>query len=241
MPTEIADNVQVSDEELVSRVLAGENAEFETLMRRNNRRVYRVARAVLHDDAEAEDVAQEAYVRAYQHLDQFQGRSSFATWLISIAFHEALARVRKSARHQEIDAMDESSRDSLPELSVRNSSPEQDASTSEIASLLEDSIDTLPDKYRQVFMLRDVEEMSTADTAACLGISEENVKIRLYRARALMRKKLYARAGAKNSAAFQFMGERCDRLVHTVMTRIARLEPAWKFGSVVCNNKARLS
>jgi RNA polymerase sigma-70 factor (ECF subfamily) len=241
MPTETADNVQVSDEELVSRVLAGENAEFETLMRRNNRRVYRVARAVLHDDAEAEDVAQEAYVRAYQHLDQFQGRSSFATWLISIAFHEALARVRKRARHQEIDAMDESSRDSLPELSVRNSSPEQDASTSEIASLLEDSIDTLPDKYRQVFMLRDVEEMSTADTAACLGISEENVKIRLYRARALMRKKLYARAGAKNSAAFQFMGERCDRLVHTVMTRIARLEPAWKVGPVVCNNKARLS
>jgi RNA polymerase sigma-70 factor (ECF subfamily) len=227
MPTETADNVQVSDEELVSRVLEGESAEFETLMRRNNRRVYRVARAVLHDDAEAEDVAQEAYVRAYQHLDQFQGRASFATWLISIAFHEALARVRKRARQQEIDAMDESSRDSLPELSVRNGSPEQNASTSEIASLLEDSIDSLPDKYRQIFMLRDVEEMSTADTAACLGISEQNVKIRLHRARALMRRQLYARAGAKSYVAFQFLGARCDRLVHGVMKRIAELRPGW--------------
>jgi RNA polymerase sigma-70 factor (ECF subfamily) len=239
MPTETADNVQVSDEELVLRVLAGESAEFETLMRRNNRRVYRVARAVLHDDAEAEDVAQEAYVRAYQHLDQFQGRASFATWLISIAYHEALARVRKRARQQEIDAMDQSSRDSLPELSVRNGSPEQNASTSEIAGLLEASIDSLPDKYRQVFMLRDVEEMSTADTAACLEISEENVKVRLHRARALMRKQLYVRAGARNSAAFQFMGERCDRLVHTVMARVAHLEPAWRSGSE--NTKARLS
>ena len=129
--------------------------------------------------------------------------------------------------------MDESSRDSLPELSVRNSSPEQDASTSEIASLLEDSIDTLPDKYRQVFMLRDVEGLSTADTAACLGISEENVKVRLHRARALMRKQLYMRAGARSSGAFQFMGDRCDRMVHTVMTRIALLEPEWKFASEV--------
>jgi RNA polymerase sigma-70 factor (ECF subfamily) len=228
MSDEIAGNAQVSDEELVSRVLAGESAVFETLMRRNNRRVYRVARAVLRDDLEAEDVAQEAYVRAYEHLDQFQGRASFATWVTSIAFHEALARVRKRARQQEIDAMDESSRDSLPELSVRNGSPEQNASTSQIASLLESSIDSLPDKYRQIFMLRDVEEMSTADTAACLGISEENVKVRLHRARALMRKQLYMRAGARTSTAFQFMGERCDRLVQTVMTRIARLEPVWK-------------
>jgi RNA polymerase sigma-70 factor (ECF subfamily) len=229
MPIDTADNVQVSDEELVSRVLAGESAEFETLMRRNNRRVYRVARAVLRDDAEAEDVAQEAYVRAYQHLDQFQGRASFATWLTSIAFHEALARVRKRARQREIDAMDESSRDALPQLVVRDSSPEQSASVSEISTLLEDSIDSLPDSYRQVFMLRDVEEMSTVETAACLGISEENVKTRLHRARALMRKELYAR-GAKSTAAFQFLGARCDRLVHGVMARIASLEPGWRLG-----------
>ncbi len=234
MPTETADKgQQVSDEELVSRILAGDTAEFETLMRRYNRRVYRTARAVVRDDAEAEDIAQEAYVRAYQHLDQFQGRSSFATWLTSIAFHEALARVRKRSRQQEIDAMDESSRDSLPQLAVRDGSPEQSASASEISSLLENSIDSLPDKYRQVFMLRDVEEMSTTEAAECLGISEENVKVRLHRARALMRRELYTRAGAKSTSAFQFLGARCDRMVQGVMTRIVKLEPAWKVRSEV--------
>lgn len=234
MPTETADKgQQVSDEELVSRILAGDTAEFETLMRRYNRRVYRTARAVVRDDAEAEDIAQEAYVRAYQHLDQFQGRSSFATWLTSIAFHEALARVRKRSRQQEIDAMDESSRDSLPQLAVRDGSPEQSASASEISILLESSIDSLPDKYRQVFVLRDVEEMSTTEAAECLGISEENVKVRLHRARALMRRELYTRAGAKSTSAFQFLGARCDRMVQGVMTRIVRLEPAWKVGSDV--------
>lgn len=234
MPTETADKgQQVSDEELVSRILAGDTAQFETLMRRYNRRVYRTARAVVRDDAEAEDIAQEAYVRAYQHLDQFQGRSSFATWLASIAFHEALARVRKRSRQQEIDAMDESSRDSLPQLTVRDGSPEQGASTAEISSLLEDSIDCLPDKYRQVFMLRDVEEMSTTEAAECLGISEENVKVRLHRARALMRRELYTRAGAKSTSAFQFLGARCDRMVQGVMARIVKLEPAWKVGSEV--------
>lgn len=234
MPTETADKgQQVSDEELVSRILAGDAAEFETLMRRYNRRVYRTARAVVRDDAEAEDIAQEAYVRAYQHLDQFQGRSSFATWLTSIAFHEALARVRKRSRQQEIDAMDESSRDSLPQLAVRDGSPEQSASASEISILLESSIDSLPDKYRQVFVLRDVEEMSTTEAAECLGISEENVKVRLHRARALMRRELYTRAGAKSTSAFQFLGARCDRMVQGVMARIVRLEPAWKVGSDV--------
>lgn len=234
MPTETADKAQqVSDEELVSRILAGDTAHFETLMRRYNRRVFRAARAVVRDDAEAEDIAQEAYVRAYQHLDQFQGRSSFATWLTSIAFHEALARVRKRSRQQEIDAMDESSRDSLPQLTVRDGSPEQGASTAEISSLLEDSIDCLPDKYRQVFMLRDVEEMSTTEAAECLGISEENVKVRLHRARALMRRELYTRAGAKSTSAFQFLGARCDRMVQGVMARIVKLEPAWKVRSEV--------
>jgi RNA polymerase sigma-70 factor, ECF subfamily len=237
MPTEIADDVQVSDEELVSRVLAGETEEFETLMRRHNRRVYRVARAVVRDDAEAEDVAQEAYVRAYQHLDQFQGRASFVTWLTSIAFHEALARVRKRARQQEIDAMDESSRDSLPQLAMRAGSPEQRASAAEISNLLEDAIDGLPDKYRQVFMLRDVEEMSTTEAAACLGISEENVKVRLHRARALMRRELFSRAGAKSTSAFQFLGARCDRLVHGVMARIALLEPEWNMARDVTSKR----
>jgi RNA polymerase sigma-70 factor (ECF subfamily) len=129
--------------------------------------------------------------------------------------------------------MDESSRDSRPQLAVRDRSPEQSASASEISNLLESSIDSLPDKYRQVFMLRDVEEMSTTEAAECLGISEENVKVRLHRARALMRRELYMRAGAKSTSAFQFLGARCDRMVQGVMVRIVKLEPAWKVRSEV--------
>lgn len=222
MAMETVDAAQLKDEELVERVLAGERNLFEILMRRYNQRLYRVTRAILRDDAEAEDVTQEAYVRAYQHLSQFAGRSSFATWLTRIAIHEALGRVQRGKRKEEIDAMEEFRRDSLEPL-TSTATPEQNASSAEVRVLLERSIDALPDTYREIFMLRDVEEMSTSETAQCLGITEENVKTRLHRARALLRKEIYARAGARSTAAFQFMGPRCDRLVRTVMRRIAEL------------------
>jgi RNA polymerase sigma-70 factor (ECF subfamily) len=222
-PIGIVDAANASDQEVVQWVLAGEKRLFEVLMRRYNQRIFRVSRAILRDDAEAEDVTQEAYVRAFQHLGQFEGRASFATWLTRIAIHEALARVQRRRRNEEIDAMEESRRDSLQQLSSRAENPEQRAASAETRTLLERAIDALPDSYREIFMLRDVEEMSTSDTAHCLGISEENVKTRLHRARALLRKELYARAGANSTAAFQFRGARCDRLVETVMQRIAQL------------------
>lgn len=225
MPSETVDATRLSDEELVQCVLAGEKHLFEVLMRRYNQRLYRVTRAILRNDGEAEDVTQEAYVRAYQHLDQFAGRASFATWLTRIAIHEALARAQRRQRNEEIDAMEEPRRDSLQQLSTRVT-PEQSASSTEARALLEKSIDALPDTYREIFTLRDVEEMSTTEAAECLGISEENVKTRLHRARALLRKELYARAGAQSSSAFQFMGARCDRLVNSVMLRIAELPSA---------------
>ena len=218
-----ADAATLRDEDLVERVLAGEKAFFELLMRRYNQRLFRVTRAILRDDAEAEDVTQDAYVRAYQHLRQFEGRASFSTWLTRIAVHEALARVRRRERHEEIDGMQESRRDSLEQLSSSYHSPEESASSSEARALLEHSIDALPDSYREVFVLRDVEEMNTTDTAEALGISEENVKTRLHRARALLRKELYSRAGATTTTAFQFLGMRCDRLVGNVMECIAGL------------------
>lgn len=223
MATQSIEPAQLTDEELVQCVLAGEKQMFEILMRRYNQRLYRVTRAILRNDAEAEDVAQEAYVRAYQHLNQFAGRSSFATWLTRIAIYEALGRVRSRKRIEEIDAMDEPRRDSVQQLSVRDATPEQAASGTEVRSLLERSIDALPDTYREIFMLREVEEMSTSETAQCLGISEENVKTRLHRARALLRKEIYARAGASSTAAFQFMGARCDHMVESVMRRIEEL------------------
>ena len=217
---------RLSDEELVHCVLTGDKQVFAILMRRYNQRLYRVTRAILRDDAEAEDVTQEAYVRAYQHLSQFAGRSSFATWLTRIAIHEALGRVRRHRKMEEIDAMEEHRRDSLEQLSAHTSTPEQAVATAEVRSLLERSIDALPDAYREIFMLREVEEMSTTETAQCLGITEENVKTRLHRARAMLRKEIYSRAGTTSAAAFQFMGARCDRMVESVMQRIAQLPVA---------------
>jgi RNA polymerase sigma-70 factor, ECF subfamily len=220
------DAARFSDEEVVRWVVAGETALFELLMRRYNQRVYRAARAILRDDAEAEDVAQDAWVRAYQHLRQFEGRASFSTWITRIAVHEALSRLRRRNRKEEIDAMTESRRDSLAPLSSHDDTPEQAASTAEARGLLEHAIDSLPDTYRETFVFRDVEGMSTTETAESLGISEENVKTRLHRARALLRKDLYARAGATSASAFHFLGARCDRMVHAVMARLTELPSA---------------
>jgi RNA polymerase sigma-70 factor (ECF subfamily) len=216
---------QSTDEELVRWVLTGEKSCFEVLMRRYNRRVYRAARAILRDDSEAEDVVQDGYVRAYQHLDQFEGRASFSTWLTRIVVHEALARIKRRRRMEEIDSMDEARKDRVDAL-TSSATPEQAASAAEVHSLLESSIDALPDSYRHVFVLREVEEMDTRETAECLGISEDNVKMRLHRARAQLRREIYARAGATSTSAFQFMGERCNRMVAVVMQRIHALPRA---------------
>ena len=209
------------DEEVVERVRAGETAWFEVLMRRYNRRLYRVARSILGDDAEAEDVMQEAYVRAYMHLDQFDGRARFATWLTRIAVHEALARLRRRRRVVAIDAFAEPSNESLMILASDKPSPEQEVLVRTLGVILESAINHLPVAYRSVFMLREVEEMSTAETAECLGISAEAVKVRLHRARARLRKEITAQTRMATASAFQFDGPHCDRIVAVVMGRIS--------------------
>ncbi len=209
----------LSDEEVVGRVLAGETALFELLMRRYNQRVYRVARGILRDDAEAEDVMQDAYVRAYQNLAQFEGRAKFATWLVRIAVHECLARVQRRARFQSID--DQEGVSNMSVLASKTPDPERSAASAEASALLETAIMGLPENYRTVLMMRDVEEMSTAETAQCLSLSEENVKTRLHRAHAMLRRDLYARAGTARVSAFTFGRERCDRLVQRVLARIS--------------------
>jgi len=188
-------------------------------MRRHNQRLYRAARAILRDDSEAEDVLQDTYVRAYQHLGQFAGRAKFSTWLTRIAVHEALARVARRGRMEEIDARDQDGMEAIV-LESKMPDPELQAARSEASHLLEEAILALPEGYRAVLMLRDVEEMNTAEAAEVLEMTEENVKVRLHRARALLRKELYARAGATTSAAFQFMATRCDRVVREVFGRI---------------------
>lgn len=221
-PMEILERVGCegwTDLEIVERVRAGDTALYEILMRRYNQRLYRVARAILRDDGEAEDVMQEAYVRAYQHLDQFAGLAPFSTWLTRIAVNEALGRRRLRSRNwqlEEIDCGDEGSMD----MAGTSPDPEQGASIAELGHLLEEAILDLPEPYRAVVMLRDIEGMSTGETAAVLQLSEQNVKVRLHRGRARVRNWLFARVGARVQDAFPFMGARCNRVVEEVFARL---------------------
>jgi RNA polymerase sigma-70 factor (ECF subfamily) len=208
-----------SDEEVVERVKAGETALYEIIMRRYNQRLYRVARAILRNDAEAEDVMQDAYVRAYQHLGQFAGKSSFSTWLTRIAVNEALGRLKLRNRIDQLDT-DEPNEEIFMGLTENAPDPEATASNGELNQLLESALLELPEQYRTVIMLRDVEEMSTAETAAALDLTEENVKVRLHRGRLMIRNWLIERVGANCRNAFPFMGDRCDRVVATVFARI---------------------
>ena len=208
------------DEEVVARVLQGETALFEIIMRRYNQRLFRAALAILRDEAEAEDVTQDAYVRAYQHLNQFAGRAAFSTWLTRIAVHEALARAGRRRQLEDLEGMVMLKGENRRELTSHLASPEQQASIGEISKLLEEAILSLPEAYRTVLMLRDVEEMSTAETASALNLTEENVKVRLHRARVLLRREIYHRAGSARGEAFPFMGARCDRMVQRVFERL---------------------
>ncbi len=207
-----------SDEAVVREVCAGEVARFEILMRRHNQRLFRTARAILRDDAEAEDVVQQAYLAAYAKLDQFRGDARFSTWLTRIAVHEALRRMRKHGRLSDLDVVTAAD-DAAMNAPAR--SPEDDASGGELRALLEEAIDALPESYRVVFVMRDVEELDTRETAECLSLSEEAVRVRLHRARKALREWLYERADTLTADAFGFAGERCDRIVAFVLARIA--------------------
>jgi len=223
--TEILDRARLegwSDEEVVDRVRSGATALYELIVRRYNQRLYRIARAILRDDTEAEDVMQEAYVRAYQHLGQFEGRAPFATWLTRIAVHEALARLRTRQKMRQLEPPGDDEAMETPILE-KSLDPEQETSKREVARLLEEELLNLPEQYRSVLMLRDVEDLSTAETAEALGLTEENVKVRLHRGRLMMRRNLTDRIGARAKEAFPFMGTRCDRVTSAVLQRIAEL------------------
>jgi RNA polymerase sigma-70 factor, ECF subfamily len=209
----------LSDEQVVSRVLSGQTALFEVLMRRHNERIYRAARAILRDESEAEDVMQQAYVNAYSHLRQFDGRSKFATWLTRIAIHEALARVRRRGRYTNIDPDSSFTSESATPVTLAPD-PERQAFARELGVLIESAIDRLPDGAREVFVLRQVEGMSTEEVAATLDVSEAVIKTRLSRARATLRRDLHKHAGIVESNAFRFLRPRCDRVVAAVLVRI---------------------
>ncbi|MCY1061295.1 RNA polymerase sigma factor [Nannocystis sp. SCPEA4] len=207
----------LSDEQALARVRAGQVDRFEVIMRRNNQRLYRAARAIVGDDAEAEDVVQQAYLQAYLNLDRFAGQARLSTWLTTIAVHEALRRRRRS------DRVDLAWDDEPPPAEVAcadEPAPDLALDRRALADLLVRTLDALPESYRLVLVLRDVQELDTAETAACLGCSAEAVRVRLHRARQLARTELLARAGASLRDAFAFAGDRCDRIVAAVLARL---------------------
>ncbi len=217
------EDVEQPDGELVHQVLAGHTAVFELLMRRYNERLYRAARSIVRDDLEAEDVLQQAYVNAFTHLRQFTGAALFSTWLTRITINEALARVRRRGRYEVFDG-DLPIGDPLM-LHNRADSPERQAFARELRILLERAIDDLPNGMREVFVLREVEGLSTSEVADCLSVSEDVVKTRLSRGRALLRRLLLERTGATAPEAFRFYRPRCDRIVACVLARIESLHP----------------
>lgn len=215
----------LDDGELVERARNRDGDAVRLIMQRHNRRLYRVARSVLNDEAEAEDVVQETYVRAFTHLDAFRGEAQLSTWLTRIALNEALGRLRR--RRTTIGLKDIDSINDQGEARViylpsarQDSDPEAAAARAEVRRLLELAVDQLPDLFRTVFVLRDIEEMSIEETAAHLGLRPETVKTRLHRARRLLRQSLDRTLSSAVSDVFPCAGSRCSRITEAVLHRL---------------------
>jgi RNA polymerase sigma-70 factor, ECF subfamily len=210
-----------SDEEIAQRVVEGEIALFEVLMRRNNQRLYRAVRSVVSAEADVEEVMQQAYVQAYGALAGFQHSAKFSTWLIRIGLNAALSSKRRGSRFVPLEA-NPPSKEEVPveRLTSTLPSPEDSASSHELSQLLERVLDSLPQVYRTVLMLREVEGLTTAETAEALDVSHDVVKTRLHRAKLLARDTLNAWTEKHTEQAFQFHAPRCDRVVAAVLARV---------------------
>jgi RNA polymerase sigma-70 factor (ECF subfamily) len=211
--------------ELAARAAGGDAVALEAIMRRHNRTLYRAARSILKSDAEAEDAVQEAYVRAYQALPRFRGEANLGTWLTRIAVNEALARLRRRRREDNVVVFGETF-DPDAASSASTSSPEGAAMREQVRALLERHVDRLPAAFRTVFVLRALEEMSVDEVAACLEIAPVTVRTRYFRARALLREGLERELDVASTDAFGFAGARCDRIVTAVLLRIRGFGPA---------------
>ena len=210
---------------IARRIAAGDRAAFIELMRRHNRRLYRLARATLRDDAEAEDALQEAYLAAYRSIAQFRGDANLATWLSRMVLNECLGRLRKSARRQNvipIVAYEDDMATTTPDV---REVPEQAFARAEMRALIERKLDALPEDFRTVFVLRAVEELSVEETAACLGIPEATVRSRHFRARSLLRESLAREIDIAERDLFDFGGAHCDRIVAAVSARFDAADP----------------
>jgi RNA polymerase sigma-70 factor (ECF subfamily) len=202
---------QISDKELIVQILDGEKNLFEQIMRKYNQRLFRISMSIINNSADAEEVMQTSYIKAYEHLRDFQHKSSFSTWLIRIVINESLRKKHTNQRVRELT-------DSENNVESRNESPLQKVMNKELQSILEKSLNQLPEKYRLVFIMREVENMSTSETMDCLNITESNVKIRLSRAKELLRRSLSE--FYKVEELYDFHLKRCDNIVKNVLQYI---------------------
>ena len=225
VPEVAALQARLSDQELAHRIARGDMRALEHLMRLHNRTMFRTARAILRDDAEAEDAVQEAYLQAYRCIGDFRGDARLSTWLVRIVANEALARRRKQARRAAIVPIrggDAEEHEFEAEAELRDQDgPEGQTQRSELRRLLEQKIDALPEAFRAVFMLRALEELPVEETAAVLGIPEATVRSRFFRARSQLREALSQEIDLAFDDAFAFLGERCDRIVARVLARLS--------------------
>src|ERR1700704_5275293 len=210
--------------DLVARARARDEAAVRSIMQANNRRLYRIARGILRDDGEAEDVVQETYVRAFTHLEGFRGDSSLATWLARIAMNEALGRLRRQRPSVEFSSLPpgvlEAQIIQFP-LSAASEDPEKTMAQREIQHVVEHAIDDLPEAFRIVFITRVIEGMNVEETAELLDLKPETVKTRLHRARAMLKENVEKKIGPIVMEAFPFAGRRCERLTEAVLKRLA--------------------
>ena len=215
-----------TDAELAGRLRRGDAAAFRILMQRHNQRLFRMARSILRDSADAEDAVQDAYVLAFTRIDQFRQAASLGTWLSRIVLNEAFRRLRQRKDMSGLDGHDDISGKApiaqvIPFPGAQGqTTPEEDAARAEIRRVLERAIDTLPDMFRVVFVLREIEQMSVEETAACLDIPVGTVKTRLHRARRLLGRSLHQQLSPNLTGVFPFAGERCSRIVTRVLERL---------------------
>ena len=218
----------LGERELVQLAQAGVSSAFRAIIQRNNRRLFRVARSILKDDSEAEDVVQEVYARALEHISEFRGDSTLATWLTRIAINEAQGRLRRQRPAVDLAMIDSEERGMSEVISFPLASPDADpervAAQREVRRLMEQAIDELPDAFRVVFVMRVVEEMSIEETASFLGLREETVKTRLHRARNLLRRALDEQLAPALKDSFPFDGARCARIADVVLKRLGLTE-----------------
>jgi RNA polymerase sigma factor (sigma-70 family) len=233
-PNLARDYAALADAELVACVLAGEREAFRHLMTRSNQRLFRVARGVLNDDAEAEDAVQSAYVDAYARLDSFRGEASVLTWLTRIVLNEAHGRLRQRRATVDVEQLDLAQMEPGRVLAFPSRTgadePAAAAAREQVRKLLERAIEQLPEPFRIVYVMREIEECSVEETALALELRSETVKTRLHRARRLLRAALHESLASTVGDAFPFLGARCDRMSSCVMQRLEAIAPTMPAG-----------